>query len=32
MAWLAVIGAVVVVLSAMLMPRFARNSTTISNV
>jgi hypothetical protein len=32
MAWLAVCGAVVVVLSAMLMPRFARNSTTISNV
>lgn len=32
MAWLAVCGAVVVVLSAMLMPRFARQSTTISNV
>ncbi|HEX2783967.1 MAG TPA: hypothetical protein VHN36_10305 [Ilumatobacteraceae bacterium] len=32
MAWLAVCGAVVVVLSALLMPRFARQSTTISNV
>jgi hypothetical protein len=32
MAWLMVCGAVVVVLAAMLMPRFARQSTTISNV
>ena len=32
LAWLMVLAAVVVVLSAMLMPRFARNSTTITNV
>ena len=32
MAWLIVLAAVVVVLSAMLMPRFARNTTTITNV
>jgi asparagine N-glycosylation enzyme membrane subunit Stt3 len=32
MAWLIVIAAIVVVLAAMLMPRFARSSTTISNV
>ena len=32
MAWLCVIAAIVVVLAAMLMPRFARNSTTIANV
>jgi asparagine N-glycosylation enzyme membrane subunit Stt3 len=32
LAWLAVFGAIVVVLAALVMPRFARNSTTISNV
>lgn len=32
LAWLMVLAAVVVVLAAMLMPRFARNSTTITNV
>ena len=32
LAWLMVFAAVIVVLSAMLMPRFARNSTTITNV
>jgi hypothetical protein len=32
MAWLVVVAAIVVVLAAMLMPRFARSSTTISNV
>ena len=31
-AWLMVLAAVVVVLSALVMPRFARNSTTISNI
>ncbi len=32
MAWLMVIAAIVVVLAALLMPRFARNSTTITHV
>ena len=32
MAWLCVFAAIIVVLAAMLMPRFARNSTTIANV
>ena len=32
LAWLFVFAAIVVVLAAMLMPRFARNSTTIANV
>jgi hypothetical protein len=32
MAWLAVLAAVVVVLAAMLMPRFTRQSTTIASV
>jgi asparagine N-glycosylation enzyme membrane subunit Stt3 len=32
LAWLAVFGAIVVVLAALVMPRFARNSTTIANV
>jgi hypothetical protein len=32
LAWLLVLASIVVVLSAMLMPRFARNSTTITNV
>ncbi|MEY2444674.1 MAG: hypothetical protein QOE00_1254 [Ilumatobacteraceae bacterium] len=32
LAWLFVFAAIIVVLSAMLMPRFARNSTTIANV
>lgn len=32
MAWLCVLAAVVVVLAAMVMPRFARHSTTIANV
>lgn len=32
MAWLAVLAGVVVVLSALMMPRFARNSTVIENV
>ena len=31
-AWLCVFAAIIVVLAAMLMPRFARNSTTIANV
>ncbi|MEA3185542.1 MAG: hypothetical protein QOJ74_2019 [Ilumatobacteraceae bacterium] len=32
LAWLCVFAAIIVVLSAMLMPRFARNSTMIANV
>ena len=32
MAWLVVIAAVVVVLSAMLLPRYARNSTVIEHI
>ncbi len=32
MAWLAVLAAVVVVLSALMLPRFARNSTTIAQI
>jgi hypothetical protein len=32
MAWLAVVAAVVVVLAALMLPRYARNSTTIANL